>query len=60
VDKKETRYLDSTGQPLPYGEQLVDDVLNRTETAMPQEHCFLATELALKAQKQAQTLAKAT
>ena len=30
------------------------DVLNRTETAMPQEHCFLATELMLKAQKQAQ------
>jgi hypothetical protein len=34
----------------------VDDVLNRTETAMPQEHCFLATELALRAQKQAQAL----
>jgi len=29
-------------------------VLNRTETAMPQEHCFLATELMLNAQKQAQ------
>ena len=32
----------------------VDDVLNRTETAMPQAHCYLATELMLKAQKQAQ------
>jgi hypothetical protein len=41
---------------LPYGEQLVDDVLNRTETAMTQRHCFLATELALLAQKQAQSL----
>jgi len=30
--------------------------LNRTETAMSQEHCFLATELALKAQKQAKKL----
>jgi len=30
--------------------------VNRTETAMPQEHCFLATELVLKAQKQAQRL----
>ena len=29
------------------------DVLNRTETAMPQAHCFLATELMLKAQQQA-------
>jgi len=28
-------------------------VVNRTETAMSQEHCFLATELALQAQKQA-------
>ena len=27
---------------------------NRTETAMPQAHCFLATELVLKAQHQAQ------
>jgi hypothetical protein len=39
---------------LPYGAQLVSDVVNRTETAMPQQHCFLATELMLKAQKQAQ------
>ena len=40
----------------PYGEQLVADVINRTETAMPQGHCFLAMELVLKAQKQAQRL----
>ncbi|MFD2935579.1 Gfo/Idh/MocA family protein [Spirosoma flavum] len=56
TDQKETRYLDCSKEPLPYGEQLVDDILNRTETAMSQEHCFLATELALKAQKQAQTI----
>jgi predicted dehydrogenase len=56
VDQKETRYVDSSQEPLPYGERLVDDVLNRTETAMPQEHCFLATELALRAQKDAQGL----
>jgi predicted dehydrogenase len=56
VDKKETRYVDTSKQTLPYGSQLIDDILNRTETAMPQAHCFLATELALKAQKQAQTL----
>jgi hypothetical protein len=41
---------------LPYGDQIVNDVLNRTETAMPQAHCFLATELMLKAQKGAQRL----
>ncbi len=56
TDNKETRYIDCSKEPLPYGEQLVDDVLNRTETAMSQEHCFLATELALKAQKQAQSI----
>jgi predicted dehydrogenase len=54
ADGKETRYVDCQDQPLPYGQQLVDDVLNRTETAMPQEHCFRAMELALVAQKQAQ------
>src|SRR6266567_2446436 len=53
VDQKETRYIDSANQTLPYGEQLVSDILNRTETAMPQQHCFLAMELVLKAQKQA-------
>jgi predicted dehydrogenase len=56
VDQKETRYLDCKDQNLPYGGQLVDDVLNRTETAMSQTHCFLATELALRAQQQASAL----
>jgi predicted dehydrogenase len=54
VDQKETRYIDCAKVVLPYGEQIVADVLNRTETAMPQQHCFLATELMLRAQKQAQ------
>jgi predicted dehydrogenase len=56
VDQKETKYVDCRDVPLPYGEQLVADVVNRTETAMPQAHCFLATELMLKAQKQAQRI----
>ena len=56
VDQKETRYVDASGTPLPYGERLVDDVLNRTETSMPQAHVFLAMELALKAEKQAQRI----
>ncbi len=56
VDQKETRYVDCADTPLPYGEQLVADVLNRTETAMPQAHCFLATELMLKAQAQARRI----
>ncbi len=56
VDKKETRYFDCKNEPLPYGERLVDDVINRTETAMPQAHCFYAMELALRAQKSARRL----
>jgi len=56
TDQKETRYFDCNNDDLPYGRQLIDDVLNRTETAMTQEHCFRATELALLAQKQAQRI----
>lgn len=56
VNQKETKYFDCRNVPMPYGEQLVNDVVNRTETAMTQEHCFLATELALKAQKQAKKI----
>jgi len=56
VNQKETVYYDCSKELLPYGQQLVDDIVNRTETAMTQEHCFLATELALKAQKQAQDI----
>jgi len=53
VDHEGEHYFDCSDVELPYGEQLVDDVLDRTETAMSQEHCFLATELALQAPKQA-------
>jgi predicted dehydrogenase len=48
-----TRYIDCNDVDLPFGPQVVDDVLNRTETAMTQEHCFLTMELALKAQEMA-------
>jgi predicted dehydrogenase len=56
VDHKGTQYIDCSTQPLPYGGQLVDDILNRTETAMPQAHCFRAMELVLTAQKKAKRL----
>lgn len=56
VDNKKTEYIDCTDVPLTYGRQLIEDVLNRTETAMTQKHCFLATEIALKAQKKASRL----
>lgn len=53
VNQKETKYYNCSEVNMPYGEQLVSDVGNRTETAMSQDHCFLATELALTAQKMA-------
>jgi predicted dehydrogenase len=53
VNQKETKYYDCSQVYMPYGEQLVNDIVNRTETAMSQDHCFLATELALSAQKRA-------
>ena len=53
VDGKGIQRIDCSQVELPFGRQLVDDVLNRTETAMSQAHCFLATELTLKAQKAA-------
>jgi predicted dehydrogenase len=56
VDQKQTQYIDCKDVELPYGPQLVSDVVNRTDTAMTQAHCFLATEIMLKAQKQAQKL----
>ncbi|BCX02944.1 MAG: oxidoreductase [Candidatus Roseilinea sp.] len=56
VDRWGTRYVDCSDVELPYGRQLVHDVLNRTETAMSQAHCFLASELALKAQAAAHRL----
>ncbi len=56
VNQKETQYIDCSKVTLTYGTQLVDDVVNRTETALPQAHCFLAMELAIKAQKMARKI----
>lgn len=56
VNNKETRYIESSDVELTYGRQLVDDILNRTETAMSLEHCFLAAELAIRAQQQAKNI----
>jgi predicted dehydrogenase len=60
VDQKGTRYIDCQDVPLPYAEQLINDVLDRTDTAMNQEHCFYAMELALTAEKQAQRIDRKT
>ena len=56
VDQKGMNYVDCKGMETPYGRQLVDDVVNRTETAVPQKHTFLASELSIRAQDQAKIL----
>lgn len=55
VDAAGVHYEDCRTVELPYGRQLVDDVLARTETAMSQAHCFYAMELALRAQQLAES-----
>lgn len=50
VDQKGMNYIDCNDVEIVYGKQLIADVLNRTETAMPQAHAFLASELALQAE----------
>ncbi len=52
-DKTQTTYVDTRDVELPYGRQVVSDILDRTETAMSQAHCFLAMQLVLEAQARA-------
>ncbi|GAC1643081.1 MAG: Gfo/Idh/MocA family oxidoreductase [Herpetosiphon sp.] len=53
VDNAGTHYIDCADVALPYGSQLLSDIADRTATAMPQDHCFLASELVLQAEAQA-------
>ncbi len=50
VNQEGARYIDCGDTEITYGKQLIDDILNRTDTAIPQERCFLASELALQAE----------
>lgn len=51
IDKTGVQHIDCADVALPYGPQLISDIRNRTETAMPQARCFAAMELALRAQQ---------
>ncbi|HET6318422.1 MAG TPA: gfo/Idh/MocA family oxidoreductase, partial [Chloroflexota bacterium] len=52
------RYVDYSDADVSYGRQLLQDVEQRTETAMLQAHAFLAAELALTAELQATSLTR--
>jgi predicted dehydrogenase len=56
VDNKQTRSIDCSDAALPYAANLIADVLDRTELAMPQAHCFKVMELGLKAEAMATRL----
>lgn len=54
TDATGVTHIDCADVALPYGPQLVADIRDRTETAMPQARCFAAMEIALKAQARAE------
>lgn len=55
VNGEENARIDCRNDPLPYFPRLVADVQARTETAVPQDHTFLTTDLAIRAQMKAET-----
>jgi predicted dehydrogenase len=56
VDQKKATYMDCSQMDLPFGRQFVADIVNRTHIAQDQEQALLASELVLKAQKNARVL----
>lgn len=54
VNGENCEKIDCADAGLPYFARLADDIANRTETAMTQDHCFTVMELALRAQKLAE------
>ena len=54
VNNEEVKYIDCSDVQLPYFRNLINDVINRTETACSQELTYLSMELAIKAQIQAE------
>jgi len=55
VNGTENRLIDCSDATLPYFENLVADVQDRTETAAPQTHTFLTMQIAISAQMKAET-----
>jgi len=51
ANNEEVKHLDCRDVKLPYFRNLINDVLNRTETACSQELTYLTMELAIKAQE---------
>lgn len=56
IDREGVRHVDCADQPRTFGSDFLRDVAQRTQTALSQDHCFAATEIALRAQAQASRL----
>ena len=54
ANNEEVKYIDCSTVQLPYFRNLINDVLNRSETACSQELTYLTMELAIKAQEMAE------
>jgi predicted dehydrogenase len=54
ANNDEVKYIDCSKIKLPYFGNLINDVLNRTETACSQELTYLSMELAIRAQELAE------
>ena len=54
VNGTRCEHMECSGAGMPYFENLANDIANRTQTAMTQDHCFKVMELALKAQAEAE------
>jgi predicted dehydrogenase len=54
ANNNEVKHIDCMNIELPYFRNLINDVLNRTETACSQELTYLSMELAIKAQEMAE------
>lgn len=50
TDRTRAVHIDCADTPLPFAPALLADIRDRTQTAMPQAHCFAALRLALTAQ----------
>ena len=54
ANNNEVKHIDCSNKKLPYFANLIQDVLNRTDTACSQELTYLSMELAIKAQELAE------
>jgi predicted dehydrogenase len=53
VNQQEAKYIDCSNVGLPFGPQLVADIVNRTHTAQDQAQALLTAEVVIKAQMKA-------